>query len=331
VLCCPDKFRGSLTAVEAAARMAAGVAQAGRDARELPLADGGEGTLDALLAAVGGERRRSTVTGPLGASVEAEWGLLPDGTAIVEMARAAGLALVGDGNDPLQASTVGVGELLLAAAATGARRAIVGVGGSATTDGGLGALDALGWSSHGLDLVVACDVRTPFVDAARIFAPQKGADAAQVAQLTGRLERTADLLAERTGVSVRELPGSGAAGGLAGGLAAIGATLRSGFDVVAEAAGLQTAIGGAAMVVTGEGRLDASTFAGKVVAGVLDAAPASLPRAVVAGDVAPEARAMIPPDVRVRSLADVAGDRDDAIRRAGELLQAATHELVVTL
>jgi glycerate kinase len=311
--------------------MAAGAREAGRFARELPLADGGEGTLDVLLAVVGGERRRSSVTGPLGDPVEADWGVLRDGTAVVEMAQAAGLALVEGGNDAVRATTAGVGELLLAAVADGAGRAIVGVGGSATTDGGLGALDALGWSLHGLDVVVACDVRTPFTDAARVFAPQKGARPAQVVELTERLERTADLFAERTGVSVRKLPGAGAAGGLAGGLAAVGARLRSGFEVVAEAAQLDTAIAGATTVVTGEGRIDASTFEGKVVAGVLGAVPDGVPRAVVAGEVAPDARRLLPPGVRVRSLAEAARSRDDAIRRAGELLQAATHELLAEL
>ncbi len=231
MLCCPDKFRGSLTAAEAAAEMAAGLRAGGIAATELPLADGGEGTLDVLLA--NGRRLTTRVTGPLGDPVDADWGLLDDGTAVIEMARASGLALV-ERNDPLRADTRGVGELLLAAVAEGATRAIVTLGGSASTDGGLGAAQALGGSLHGLAVVCACDVDTRFVDAARVFGPQKGATPEQVAELTERLRA----------LEVPDLPGAGAAGGLAGGLAALGATLRSGFDVVAEAVGLREQTGG---------------------------------------------------------------------------------------
>src|SRR3954471_3391071 len=162
-LCCPDKFRGSLTAAEAAAEMAAGLRSVGIAATELPLADGGEGTLDVLLAARTGRRLTTRVTGPLGDPVDADWGLLADGTAVIEMARASGLALV-ERNDPLRADTRGTGELLRAAAAHGATRAIVTLGGSASTDGGLGAVEALGWSLP-LEVVCACDVETRFFDA----------------------------------------------------------------------------------------------------------------------------------------------------------------------
>ena len=179
------------------------------DVTELPLADGGDGTLDALLAARGGSRRHATVTGPLGDPVDAEWALLPGGVAVVEMARASGLALVPtDRNDPLRASTRGTGELIAAAIRAGARRVIVGVGGSATTDGGLAALEALGWSLGATPVTVACDVSTRFLDAARVFGPQKGATDAQVALLTRRLAQLADEYEQRTGVDVRELPGA---------------------------------------------------------------------------------------------------------------------------
>src|SRR5207247_2436803 len=145
-LACPDKFRGTLTAPEAAAAIAAGLRAAGIErVRELPLADGGEGTLDALLAALGGERNIARVTGPDGRPIDAEWGLLSDGRAVVEMAQASGLSLVAGRNDPLAATTSGSGELIAAAARAGASEVIVGVGGSATTDGGLGAVGALGW------------------------------------------------------------------------------------------------------------------------------------------------------------------------------------------
>jgi glycerate kinase len=186
VLCCPDKFRGSLTAPEAAAAMCRGVERAGYDARPLPLADGGEGTLAAILGSREGTLHSARVTGPDGRSVEADWAALADGTAIVEMARASGLALVGR-NDALTATTYGTGELIAAAIAQGCRRVIVGVGGSATTDGGLGALDALGWTLHGADVEVACDVTTMFLDAPAIFGPQKGASPADVEGLEKRM------------------------------------------------------------------------------------------------------------------------------------------------
>jgi glycerate kinase len=211
-IACPDKFRGTLSAQAASACIEAGLRRSGyEDVRALPLADGGEGTLDVLVAALGGARRRTRVTGPLGETVDAEWGVLPDRVAVVEMARASGLALVAGHNDPLRATTRGTGELIAAAARGGATRVVVCVGGSATTDGGLGALDALGWSLHGLDVTVACDVTTTFLDAARVYGPQKGASVAQVALLGRRLERLAELYVSRTGVDVTSISGSGAA------------------------------------------------------------------------------------------------------------------------
>lgn len=292
-LVCPDKFRGTLTAAEVAGAMARGLHRAGFDeVIELPLADGGEGTLDALVAALGGSRRHARVTGPLGEPVDAEWALLPGGVAVVEAAAASGLALVEGRNDPLRASTRGTGELVAAALRAGARRVLVGVGGSASTDGGLAAVEALGWSFGGTPVTVACDVSTRFLDAARVFAPQKGASGAQVQLLARRLAQLADQYAARTGVDVRELEGSGAAGGLAGGLAAIGAQLEPGFETVAQATGLEARLEDAALVVTGEGKLDSTSFDGKVVGGVLDwAADLGVPHAaVIVGQATPEAR-----------------------------------------
>ena len=262
-LCCPDKFRGSLTAAEAAAAMAAGLRAGGVAAVELALADGGEGTLDVLLSARKGRRLTTRVSGPLGDPVDAEWGLLADGTAVIEMARASGLALTHGRNDPLRADTHGTGELLRAAAAAGARRAIVTLGGSASTDGGLGALEALGWSLHGLDVTVACDVETRFVDAARVFGPQKGAGPAEIAALTGGCRRWPGATASPT------CPAAAPRAGSRAGSATLGATLRSGFDVVADAVGLRERLEGVDLVVTGEGALDASSLDGKVVGGVL--------------------------------------------------------------
>lgn len=287
VIACPDKFRGTASAAEVAAAIAAGVQRhAGAGARVmcLPAADGGEGTLEAF----GGPNRTSLVTGPLHSRVEAPWRLDGD-TAVVEMARASGLTLAGgaQGNDPLAATTAGTGELIVEAVASGARRVIVGVGGSATTDGGLGALDAMSPLARlaGVSVVVACDVRTRFCDAARIFGPQKGASAPQIKLLTRRLERLVGLYRERYGVDVGELPGAGAAGGLAGGLAAgLRAELAPGFGVVAAETGLAEAVEEADLVITGEGRLDAGSFDGKVVGGVLElAASAGVPVGVVVG------------------------------------------------
>jgi glycerate kinase len=277
VVAAPDKFRGTATAAEVAGAIAAGTRQAQGACVEVPLADGGEGLLDVL----GGANRTTVVTGPLGDAVEAPW-RLSRGTAVVEMARASGLVLAGgpEGNDPVSASTRGTGELLAAAVDAGARRVIVGVGGSATTDGGLGALRALYplQRLRGIDLIVACDVDTRFVDAADVFGPQKGASPAQVELLRRRLERLAQVYQEDHGVDVTGIPGSGAAGGLAGGLAA--------FELVADELELAEHFEGADLVVTGEGFVDEQSFDGKVVGGVVDlAAEIGLPVLVVAGEV----------------------------------------------
>jgi glycerate kinase len=283
VVAAPDKMRGTASAGEVADAVAVAVRANGGTCAEVPMADGGEGFLDAL----GGANRTSTVTGPLGDPVDAPW-RLAGRVAVVEMARASGLELVGgaEGNDPLAASTYGTGELVAEALDAGARRILVGVGGSATTDGGLGALRALYPTARlrGVELVVACDVLLGFVDAAEVFAPQKGASASQVALLRRRLERLADDYLDQYGVDVTALVGAGAAGGLAGGLAAAGARLESGFEVVAEEVHLADAMDGADLVVTGEGFLDRESFDGKVVGGVVSyAASMDLPVLVVAG------------------------------------------------
>lgn len=267
VVAAPDKFKGTASAAAVAAAVAEAATAAGGTCDPAPMADGGEGTLEAL----GGPNRSSTVTGPLGRPVTAAWRLRGD-VAVIEAAQAAGLVLAGgpEANDPVAATTAGVGELIAAAVSAGARRVLVGVGGSATTDGGLGALKAMPSSARlrGVRIEVACDVATGFTAAAAVFAPQKGASAAQVELLTRRLERLAQMYADERGVDVAELPGAGAAGGLAGGLAAAGAELVSGFDLVAEETDLYGRIDGADLVVTGEGCLDDTSFEGKVVGGV---------------------------------------------------------------
>lgn len=270
LLAAPDKFRGTATAPEVAAAIADVARDRGWTCTQLPLADGGEGTLDAF----GGPNRETTVTGPLGRPVTAGWRL--DGElAVVEMARASGLELTGGaaGNDPLAATTRGTGELIAAALDAGAHRVVVGIGGSATTDGGLGAVEALAPyapldGSHAAQVLVACDVTTTFVDAASVFGPQKGASPNQVTALTERLDDLADVYAREYGVDVRELAGSGGAGGLGGGLAALGAGLTPGFDLIADELRLAAACHQADLVLTGEGKLDAQSLAGKVVGGV---------------------------------------------------------------
>ena len=312
VVAAPDKFRGTASAPQVAEAIAEAAAAAGWDCDPAPVSDGGEGLLDAL----GGSPRHTTVTGPLGDPVDAEWRMV-DGTAVIEMARASGLLLAGgpEGNDPLRASTLGTGELIVAAMEAGARRIVVGVGGSATTDGGLGALRAVQSKGRlaGVDLTVAHDVSTRFVDAASVFGPQKGATAAQVALLERRLERLAQVYLEDHGIDVRDLEGGGAAGGLAGGLAAVGATLVPGFDLVADLIDLEGRMEGADLVVTGEGFVDEQSFEGKVVGGVLDmAAVNGVPALVIAGellvDVPPPARAvsLVERFGRERAMADTA-------------------------
>jgi glycerate kinase len=274
LLAAPDKFRGTLSAHQAAAAIAAGAADAGWTAVALPLADGGEGTLEVL----GGGNRQTTVTGPLGEPVDAAWRLEDDGTALIEAALACGLSLAGgrERNDPLGATSRGVGELVAAAVAEGAERVIVAVGGVASTDGGVGAKETLP-TPLPVPLDVACDVDARFLEAADVFAPQKGATPEQVRLLRDRLAK----------LDVPDLPGAGAAGGLAGGLAAIGARLFPGFNFVASRLGFDMRLAEVDLVVTGEGRLDATSFTGKVVGRVIDrAGTAGVETLVVAGNVA---------------------------------------------
>lgn len=300
----PDKFRGTATAREVADAMCAAADEAGWTSTAVPVADGGEGLLDAL----GGPNRTTTVTGPLGDAVEAPW-RLSRGTAVIEMSRASGLDSVGgaDQNDPIAAATHGTGELIARAVESGASRIIVGLGGSATTDGGLGALRAMYplQRLRGVEIVVACDVTTTFVDAAEVFAPQKGASPAQVELLRRRLERLADVYEEEHGIDVRTIPGSGAAGGLGGALAAIGGTLASGFEIVADELALYDEIEKADFVLTGEGFLDEQSLQGKVVGGVAElAAAAGVEAVAVVGQVLDQ---LVVP-IGVRSLVEEFGE-----------------------
>ena len=264
VLVAPDGFKGTLPAARVSRALAAGLEDGGRPAVELPVADGGEGTMDVLLGTLGGERRTAVVSDPLGRPVEADYALIDGGeAAVVEMARASGLTLVGeDERDAFAASTRGTGELIAAAVGAGASTVLVAVGGSATTDGGAGAVAALTEAGLRPELVVACDVRTRWEDAPRVFGPQKGADAETVR----RLERRLTSLARAAPRDPRGVPMTGAAGGLAGGLwAHLGARLMPGAPHVLDALGFDAAMRASRFVVTGEGRLDEGTLAGKVV------------------------------------------------------------------
>ncbi len=264
ILIAPDSFKGTLTAVEVANALARGVSAAGRPVDVCPVADGGEGTLDALLPAIGGEIHTAQVSDPLGRSIMARFGLSAR-HAIVETAAASGLGLVKRAQrDPIAASTYGTGELIVAAVGAGAETVYLGVGGSATTDGGAGAIRAI-HRAGGLGsakVVVLCDVRTPFEDAARIFGPQKGADAGDVRRLSKRLSS----LAARLERDPRGVPMTGAAGGLAGGLwGAFGAELVPGAGFLLDALDFDVRMREARAVITGEGKIDQQSLVGKLV------------------------------------------------------------------
>ncbi|WP_371368983.1 glycerate kinase [Pseudomonas sp. QL9] len=319
----PDSFKESLSAPDVAAAIARGWLRA-RPADEVllrPMADGGEGTVDAVLEATGGERRECLVRGPLGTPVQAHWGWLEEGTAVIEMAAASGLHLVpAHQRDATRTSSFGTGELIRAALDAGARKIILGLGGSATNDGGLGLLQALGVRFldeqgallgdggaelarlHAIDVAgldarlraveveVAADVDNPLYGprgASAVFGPQKGASPAQVEQLNAALQRYAQVAAQVLGEDHSAYPGVGAAGGL--GFAArafLGARFRPGIELVAEVAGLAEAMQGAALAITGEGRLDAQSLHGKTPVGVARvAAAAGVPVIALAGSL----------------------------------------------
>jgi glycerate kinase len=267
VLVAPDSFKGTFRASEVAGAIGRGLEAAGLLPPDLcPVADGGEGTLDALLPQLGGEVVGVEVRDPLGRPVRSGFGLVEDGgTAIVEMAAASGLGLVAeDERDAWAASTYGTGELIVAAARAGAQVILVAVGGSATTDGGAGAIEAIeaGGGLRGARLVVLCDVRTVFEDAPRVFGPQKGADPSMVARLEARLDELAASLPR----DPRGVPMTGCAGGLSGGLwAAHDAVLEPGAPWVLDALDFDARMRAARAVVTGEGKLDEQTLEGKLV------------------------------------------------------------------
>jgi glycerate 2-kinase len=367
VLIAADKFKGSLTAVEVAERITTGIRRARPDANleSLPVADGGDGTVAAAVAA-GFERHEAEVTGPLGAPVTAAFALR-DGTAVVEMAEASGLELMPPGVfAPLTATTRGTGELLLAAVEAGARTVVLGVGGSATTDGGTGMLEALGARfldedgdpvPHGggplvemvsadlsglderltdIEVILASDVDNPLTGpkgAAHVYGPQKGAGEQDVKVLDAALSHFVQVMGESVGpraAETAEAPGAGAAGGIGyGALIGLNATFRPGIDVLLEVLGFAQALARADIVVTGEGSLDEQTLHGKAPAGVAAAArKAGKPVVAVCGRLALDNKALKGAGIeRAYALTDLEKDKDRCMAHAGPLLEDLAERL----
>jgi glycerate kinase len=292
-LACPASLKGVVSAVEAAALLAEGLERGGAEALALPVADGGEGTAEVI----GGETHEATVSDPLGRPIVAHWVVRADGSAVVDSAAALGLPLLQpDELDPLRASSAGLGELLLAVLAARPAAVIVGVGGTATVDGGAGLRSVLPLWPVGMPLRIACDVRSPLVDAARVFARQKGASAEQAVELERRLA------SDRALAPYAELPGAGAGGGLGAALASLGGELVPGSELVLDLVGFDDEAARADVVVTGEGIVDETTFAGKAPGAVLARCGRLGVRCVLFGGrvVAGEARALSGDPTRAR-------------------------------
>ncbi len=325
-------MRGTLGAAEFAEAISAAARARGATCTVLPLSDGGEG----FASLFGGRRIDCTVEGPLGQPTDAGY-FLRDSTAFIEMAEAAGRALLPDpvGDEPIRASTRGVGQLILSARDRGATRIIVGCGGSATTDGGEGCVEVVkaGGGLRSVELVGATDVTTRFLDAARVFGPQKGASASQVVELSERLERLAARWKDSEGIDVTSRERTGAAGGFGGGLVVLGAHLTGGFDVVAEELNLLEVLRSADVVVTGEGRLDATTLEGKSVASLLRISPNGTRVLIIAGAVDGVAARDLDPEGRLRieicDLTERFGE-DAATRRTGELVTTVVQDAMAT-
>lgn len=330
VLAAPDKFKGTATAAEVAAAIGHACWEVGIDCVELPMADGGDGILDVL----GGANRSTRVTGPLGDLVDARWRMTGT-TAVIEMAQASGLVLAGgaEGNDPLDATTAGTGELIDHALDSGAKRIIVGLGGSATTDGGFGAIRAINAIARikQVELLVACDVTTTFTDAASVFGPQKGASPAQVKMLDRRLDRLVQMFADDFDVDVSEIEGGGAAGGLGGALAALGGRLVPGVELIGEEVGLFDLLEGddpPDLIITGEGLVDRTSLAGKVVGELLALGDEhGIPVGVVAGEIDDGVVDEIAARAETASLTDLVG-RDAALAEPKRHIETAARQLL---
>lgn len=319
----PDSFKGTMSSAQICSIMAEEVHRFFPEAEtvSVPVADGGEGSVDAFLTAMGGERRTVTVTGPYFEPMEGFYGVIDGGnTAVIEMAACAGLPLVGENKDPRRTTTFGVGELIRHAVDSGCKTVILGLGGSATNDGGTGAAAALGCVFYdetgkrfvpvggtlcriaridrsetvdllrGIKIITMCDIDNPLYGeqgAAYVFAPQKGADAAAVAELDEGLRHLAKVVARDLGKEIATLPGAGAAGGMGGGTVAfLDGELQMGIETVLDTVSFESLLQDADMVFTGEGKLDSQSIRGKVVAGVAKrAAKAGVPVVAVVGDI----------------------------------------------
>ncbi len=368
IVIAPDSFKECLSAADVAGAMGEGVRRAAPDAdiAACPMADGGEGTVDAMVAATGGRIVTADVAGPLGDYRPAAFGLSGDGrTAVIEMAAASGLDLVPpDRRDPTRTTTYGTGELILAALDAGAREVLIGIGGSATVDGGCGCAQALGvrfaradgqpcvcgLAGGGLESIaridpaprdprvaeavirVACDVTNPLTGpngAARVYGPQKGATPEMVRRLAAGLEHLAGVIRRDLGIDVADTPGAGAAGGLGAGLIAFAeAELQRGVEIVADAVALADRLAGADLCLTGEGRLDAQSLSGKTAVGVARvAAAADVPVLCIPGQVEAglDAAGLF---AAVRPLVTGEVAPADALARARELLAARAEEAV---
>jgi glycerate 2-kinase len=324
ILVAPDSFKGTFSAPAVADAIGRGLRAAGREVDLCPVADGGEGTLAALAPAMDAEIRHATVTDPLGREIEAEFAIR-DRTAILETAAASGLGLVAvPERDAFAATTFGTGELILAAVAAGARESYLGVGGSATTDGGAGAIKAIERAGGlaGARLVVLCDVRTPFEDAARVFGPQKGADADDVRRLSRRLAALARRFERRFDRDPRGVPMTGAAGGLSGGLwAAFGAELVPGSSFVLDAVDFDRRMRAARAVIAGEGKLDQQSLAGKAVSEVSTRARQSgVPCYAIVGRRELDSFGMRVLDLQVVEQGETLEEIEAAARRLAEVL-----------
>ena len=312
-LACPASLKGVLSAREAAAALAEGLARGGAGVEELPVADGGEGTLDVLHAVLGGEWRKAVVSDPLGREVRARWLLLPNDVAAVESAEAIGLGLVAEEErDVLRASSRGLGELVHDAMDAEPAELIVFLGGTATVDGGAGLLEVLG--GFRMPTRAACDVCSPLLDAVHVFARQKGASDDQLVELERRL------VARRSLTPFARLRGAGAAGGLGAALAALGAELVSGAEFVLDVAGFRERAQGVDLVVTGEGTVDRSTFLGKAPWEVQRQSAAAGVRSILFGGRVTER----PDGVEVHELSgDPLRARDDLLELGRRLSEGA--------
>ena len=372
IICAPDSFKESMTAIQAANAMANGIKQASPDAEIdlCPIADGGEGTVEALVSATQGQIQQTSVTGPLGESVTAQWGILGDvgsvKTAVIEMAAAAGLALVPtDKRDPTQTTTFGAGQLIKAALDAGAKKIILGIGGSSTTDAGCGCAQALGVKftdnntqaitqpmtgelMHNVatidtseidprikdtQIVVACDVTNPLTGpdgAAQIYGPQKGATPKQVQSLDQGLEHIADIWRNSLDCDVQKLPGAGAAGGMGGGMVAmLGATLAKGVELVLEAVAFAKRASGFDLCLTGEGRIDGQTVSGKACIGVAQLADSKGVKTIaLVGCAADGAEKTIDAGLFAYHVIGQKLSVEESMRRGPELLQAKTAQVV---